>query len=234
MAIVQKRWQKALTSSFCVHLLLLIACGFMADRLFALPIPQEETVIELEIGNNSPAAADGLPDEAAAEPAAADEAIAPDETVNPVPATEQAVPATTAVPAKTARTAAAPSAGTGRTPGLPAAGTAASPGTGSTGQGGTNSRPEIIPPSILSDPSPAYPPAERKAGIQGTTTLRIEVQANGLPGLITVAQSSGSSALDDAAIAAVQQWRFVPAKNRQTGSAISCFIKRPISFRLQS
>ncbi|SHJ56033.1 energy transducer TonB [Propionispora hippei] len=233
MAALHKRWQKALTSSFCIHLLLLIACGFMADRLFALPA-QQETVIELEIGSDdSPAAADGLPDEAAAEPETVDETIAPDEAVNPVPATEQAVPAAKA-PVKKGHTAVATSAGTGQTTGQPAAGTAASPGTGSTGQGGTNSRREIIPPLILSDPSPVYPPAEKKAGVQGTTTLRIEVQENGLPGSISVAKSSGSAALDEAAVAAVQQWRFVPAKNRQTGNAISCFINRPIAFRLQS
>lgn len=232
MAALHKRWQKALTSSFCVHLLLLIACGFMADRLLALPAPPE-TVIELEVGDDSPAAADGLPDEAAPEPEAVDETIAPDETVTPVPATEQAIPAAVA-PVKKARTATAPSAGTGRTAGAPAAGTAATAGTGNTGKGSGNSRPDIVPPSILSDPSPAYPQAERKAGIQGTAVLRIEVQANGLPGSVSVAASSGSAALDEAAITAVRQWRFVPAKNRETGTAISCFINRPISFRLQS
>ena len=63
--------------------------------------------------------------------------------------------------------------------------------------------------------------------------MRIEILANGRSGSIAVFRSSGHEILDDAAITTVEKWRFVPAKDRNSGQAIACYTTIPISFRLK-
>lgn len=104
-------------------------------------------------------------------------------------------------------------------------------GSGSTGAGGKRSG--LIPPSILSKIEPPYPQSARLAGIEGTVLVKIEILANGRSGDITVSRSSGHEILDEAALSTVEQWRFVPAKDRNSGQAIACYTTIPISFRLR-
>jgi len=61
------------------------------------------------------------------------------------------------------------------------------------------------------NPRPEYPRAAREAGWAGTVVLWVEVLANGLVGTVTLHKTSGHSILDEAALSAVQGWRFVPA-----------------------
>jgi protein TonB len=58
------------------------------------------------------------------------------------------------------------------------------------------------------------------------------VVADGGVDEVTVDGSSGSDALDAAAVSACYKWNFTPAKNGM-GQAISCYIYVPISFRLR-
>lgn len=92
---------------------------------------------------------------------------------------------------------------------------------------------DIISPSILSKIDPTYPPSARLAGIEGTTILKIQLHENGHLGTITVFRSSGNDELDTAAITAVKQWRFIPAKNRDSGQPIACYTTMPIAFHLK-
>ena len=62
-----------------------------------------------------------------------------------------------------------------------------------------------------SDRPPVYPEIARRRGQQGRVVLHVNVSAEGMPVAVTVAESSGYASLDTAALAAVQQWRFVPA-----------------------
>jgi protein TonB len=55
------------------------------------------------------------------------------------------------------------------------------------------------------------------------------VTPQGLPESVVVNQSSGFSRLDEAALAAVRQWRFVPA--RSGTEAIADSVTVPIIFR---
>lgn len=93
----------------------------------------------------------------------------------------------------------------------------------------------VTPPSFnaayLSNPSPAYPPAARRAGQQGTVTLRVLVRRDGLPWRVEIEKSSGSSHLDTAAVDAVWSWRFVPA--RQGPDPIESWVLVPVVFRLE-
>jgi len=93
----------------------------------------------------------------------------------------------------------------------------------------------VAPPSFnaayLSNPAPRYPLASRRAGEQGTVTLRVLVRRDGLPAQVEVEKSSGSAHLDAAALEAVRAWRFVPA--RQGTDAIESWVLVPVVFRLE-
>ncbi|HTE14612.1 MAG TPA: energy transducer TonB [Burkholderiales bacterium] len=59
-------------------------------------------------------------------------------------------------------------------------------------------------------PMPDYPLAAKRRGESGTLLLRVLVTPEGNPGKITIDKSSGSSLLDDTAVRAVREWKFVP------------------------
>ena len=94
----------------------------------------------------------------------------------------------------------------------------------------------ISPPrfdaAYLNNPPPAYPPMSRRTGEQGKVLLRVRVTEEGRAAEVEVKASSGSSRLDEAAQAAVRQWRFVPAKQGET--AVAAWVLLPLVFKLDS
>lgn len=72
------------------------------------------------------------------------------------------------------------------------------------------------------NPPPAYPGLARLRGWQGSVTLFVDVDAEGRVTGAIVAVSSGHACLDDAAVEAVNKWRFRPAirNGRATASAL--------------
>jgi protein TonB len=84
----------------------------------------------------------------------------------------------------------------------------------------------------LSNPKPVYPTASRRLGEEGKVVLRVHVSAEGGPLAVEVKHSCGFARLDDAAKAAVERWRFVPAK-RGT-EAVDSWVAVPIVFSLQT
>ena len=78
---------------------------------------------------------------------------------------------------------------------------------------------------------PTYPESALRAGIEGVSTLRFLVGADGRVGSIAVERSAGSSDLDRAAIAAVQTWRFEPA--RRGTQAVAVWVTLPVRFELK-
>jgi protein TonB len=81
------------------------------------------------------------------------------------------------------------------------------------------------------DRPPRYPELARRRGEQGRVMLRVSVSADGKPIEVGVAQSSGHETLDQAAVTAVKQWRFVPAS--QGGRPVAAVAEVPVTFRLQ-
>ncbi len=61
--------------------------------------------------------------------------------------------------------------------------------------------------------------------------LRVLVSAEGRPAQVDVHRSSSYPRLDEAAVAAVRAWRFVPAKRGE--AAIEAHVIVPIVFRLE-
>src|SRR5690606_38563410 len=86
--------------------------------------------------------------------------------------------------------------------------------------------------AYLNNPPPQYPPAALRNGWQGTVQLRVLVRPDGSPAQINVEKSSGKKALDDAALAAVKDWRVAPAKRGDT--PIEGWVSFPIEFNLES
>jgi protein TonB len=82
----------------------------------------------------------------------------------------------------------------------------------------------------LRNPAPDYPPAAQKRGLEGKVVLKVHVLASGQPDNVTVAKSSGHQILDDAALKAVTQWAFAPARRGQT--PIDGWVQVPLTFKI--
>jgi len=86
--------------------------------------------------------------------------------------------------------------------------------------------------AYLSNPLPAYPPFARKLGLEGVVVLRVQVSVAGAPEQVAVAQTSGAPVLDEAALKAVQGWKFVPARRGDT--PVAHVVDVPIRFQLRN
>jgi protein TonB len=91
--------------------------------------------------------------------------------------------------------------------------------------------PPLFHVDYLHNPHPRYPLMSRKRREEGEVRLRVQVDATGHSQRVQVLSSSGHSRLDQAAISAVQAWRFIPAK--QGGMNITAWVEVPIQFNLE-
>jgi protein TonB len=62
--------------------------------------------------------------------------------------------------------------------------------------------------------------------------LRVQILADGSAGSVSVAKTSGFESLDEAALAAVRRWKFVPAK--RDGNPVESVVNVPINFNLKT
>lgn len=83
----------------------------------------------------------------------------------------------------------------------------------------------------LKNPPPNYPRASRRLGEQGTVIVRVLINAQGLPERSEIQTSSGFDRLDQAALEAVQRWRFVPGQRQ--GTPLAMWFNVPIRFILE-
>jgi len=82
------------------------------------------------------------------------------------------------------------------------------------------------------NPKPKYPSIAASRGWEGTVRLLVKVSAEGDSEEVTVQRSSGHDVLDEAAIEAVERWKFIPAKRGET--PVSSTVIVPIDFVLNS
>ena len=104
-------------------------------------------------------------------------------------------------------------------------------GTGSGAGQGSGSGVPVTPPYLVSSTDPRYPPAARNREIEGTVYVKMLVSSGGSVENAFVARSSGNEALDGAAVEAVYNWNFSPAKDTY-GSPVRCYITMPVNFVL--
>ncbi|PQA85115.1 energy transducer TonB [Limnohabitans sp. TS-CS-82] len=104
----------------------------------------------------------------------------------------------------------------------------------STASGKTGS-PSLVEPSAdadyLKNPPPGYPRISRRNGEQGTVIVRVFISTQGTPEKAEVRTSSGFARLDQAALEAVQRWRFMPG--RRNGTPEAMWFNIPVRFILE-
>ena len=83
----------------------------------------------------------------------------------------------------------------------------------------------------LNNPRPAYPPLSKRMGEQGKVVVRVLIGADGLPQKADIRTSSGFERLDQAALATVMKWRYVPGK--RAGAPEAMWFNVPINFVLE-
>ncbi|AIF50571.1 energy transducer TonB [Pelosinus sp. UFO1] len=248
--MIRPRLRKSIVISVIFHILLLGIVGLLAGRFF--PLMDSETYIELELltdtvaegaqSNESSPVAKNTPQTAAypetttviksttalsVAPKAV--AVTEDLAVVAVEAASTFQSMSDNGQGSNSSNTSTTDGGTGNGSGK---GTAGNSGGGNGNSGSNSGNKQITRPSILSKVDPDYPETARTAGLEGTVLVKIQILANGLAGDITVNHSSGHGILDEAAIVAVRQWRFIPAKNQENVS-IMCYTTMPISFRLK-
>jgi periplasmic protein TonB len=108
---------------------------------------------------------------------------------------------------------------------------AVGPSTSALGGDGTGSLTSFAVPKGGYQMKPTYPESARRAGIEGTSLLRFEITEGGTVNKITVEKSAGHEELDRAAMAAVKQWRFDPA--RRGAQAVAVWVTLPVRFELK-
>ena len=85
-------------------------------------------------------------------------------------------------------------------------------------------------PDYAHNPLPAYPALLREQGIGGVVWLRVWVDGEGRAGEVKLAKGSGFRLLDEAALQAVRQWRFIPAQ--MGDQKLASWVEFPIRFAL--
>ncbi len=89
--------------------------------------------------------------------------------------------------------------------------------------------PSVLPPAVLTSVEAAYPPQALRERREGEVVLGVTVAIDGTVSEAAVERSAGA-ALDDAALAAVRQWRFTPAQ--RDGQDVVSRILVPFRFTL--
>jgi protein TonB len=83
----------------------------------------------------------------------------------------------------------------------------------------------------LRNPPPAYPAMSRRLREEGRVLLLVRVSPQGHAESVQVRQTSGFERLDEAGLAAVRQWRFVPA--RRGDEPVAATVLVPLVFKLE-
>ena len=83
-------------------------------------------------------------------------------------------------------------------------------------------------PRYRENPPPGYPETARQRGYEGVVLVAVEILTDGRVGKAVVRQSSGYAILDHTAVAAVKDWKFVPAK--KSGVPYKTWAELPIKF----
>lgn len=88
---------------------------------------------------------------------------------------------------------------------------------------------EVLPPTIIHRVAPGYPAAAQRMGMQGSVTVQAIIDRNGQLRNVAVLRST-SPLFNDAAVAAVGQWKFLPGSMR--GRPVDTIFELKILFKM--
>lgn len=96
---------------------------------------------------------------------------------------------------------------------------------------GLDRRPSVDA-SYRGNATPDYPALSRRLGEQGVVVLKVLISPAGRADEIYVQKSSGFKRLDDAAVSAIRDWRFIPAS--QAGIPVAAWHEWAWEFKLKN
>lgn len=88
----------------------------------------------------------------------------------------------------------------------------------------------VFDAAYLNNPTPYYPSEAKRKNIQGKVLIKVDVKTDGSAGDVIISRSSGHKSLDQAALDAVKQWRFVPA--RKGSKIVQASVIVPVEFKI--
>jgi len=88
----------------------------------------------------------------------------------------------------------------------------------------------VFDAAYLNNPAPSYPASAKRKGVQGKVLINVVVRTDGTAASVAVSRSSGSDILDEAALDAVKQWRFIPAKRGHESVQANVIV--PVEFKI--
>ncbi len=77
---------------------------------------------------------------------------------------------------------------------------------------------------------PGYPAGARRRGVSGTVIVRMLIDAQGQVEAAKVLRADPPGVFEDAALAAVRQWAWQPA--RQAGAPVKVWVEQPVRFQM--
>jgi protein TonB len=88
-----------------------------------------------------------------------------------------------------------------------------------------------VRPEVASRTEPSYPASARERGVEDVVVVRVLVSANGRAAdTQLLRRSRHDAAFDSAALTAVRQWTFTPARKRDR--VVSCWMNVGVPFRM--
>ena len=239
----RQRYAVGIAAAVLIHLFAAVMLGLFGVKYMEVPFRGEVLQVSLDAGGGNRGGGGSKGRKAPAAKSseakindAAEPVEMPDEEINEKAAEEKPEPQDRADKKETADTAgmSASDAAAGNE-GMNTQGDGSGSG-GETGDGdGNGSGPgagvPITPPTVINKVLPVYPPSAKMKETTGITYVTILVNASGTVDSAYVAQGSGSSVLDAAAIDAAYQWTFSPALDKY-GVPVPCRITFPVEFRL--
>jgi protein TonB len=189
-----------------------------ADAAFVVNSPAPENSEDEDASESNPE----VTPELAAKPPTPPE-LQPALTPNETPAVDVAaaapLPLASAIalqPSKAARK----MAGTRKAQGSQRGGT----GVGQTAGGGSS----YVPAQYDRCPAPPYPSLAKRDRLTGLVLVLVVVDESGRPSSVSLRRTSGHAVLDEAALAAVRRWKFIPA--RVDGQSTPATLEVPVRF----
>ena len=225
----RQRYTVGIAVAVLVHLFAAVMLGLFGVKYMEVPFRGEVLQVSLDAGGGNRGGGGSKGRKAPAAKSseakindAAEPVEMPDEEINEKAAEEKPEPQDRADKKETADTAgmSASDAAAGNE-GMNTHGNGSGPGAGV----------PITPPTVINKVLPVYPPSAKMKETTGITYVTILVNASGTVDSAYVAQGSGSSVLDAAAIDAAYQWTFSPALDKY-GVPVPCRITFPVEFRL--
>ena len=247
------RAAKGMAVSVLLHLLFLVLLGVTAMRLEQSRSP--DTIYDVALigkpGSSAPAPATAPAAPPAVQQTPTEQMLPPEPddiieekeqvkepTPEPVP---QPQPQQETVQPPSAPTAAPPSTATGTGDGGIGEGSGDKEQAGK-GDGGGNGdgipaasdaiESPTVPPSVLSSRAPEYPRSAQSRGTEGTVVVRFLLAKDGGVDDMEIVESSGSAALDRAAMDAAEGFTFSPGLDGY-GRPVRCYVYQSFTFQLR-